>query len=202
MTDLITVYNNKISKIINVENDISTINKKYKDIKTKYCAVVDSIHELKYEYDLMYVVELLDIREDSKEKISKSAKNLCIFSKNSTNTVVIKYVYNSTTYKLVIQRGSSELCVYKDGSLIQTYDILKEFKPMNFNIVDKLSILDNYVNLFITDVGLRFGMMLVAYYTLIFHTLDMINEDSWEETLCKDHIWRLMFLFNSEEYIG
>lgn len=204
MTDINTIYNNKITRIIEIENDISLLNKKHKQVENGYSRIMDSIYELKYEYDTKYIVELLDIREDSKDKIVRNVKNLHIFSKNSIgiDMVVIKYTFGSSVYKIIVYRRTPIVDIYKDDLLFKTYDVVKEFKPMNFTIVDKMSILDNYVNLFVTDIGLRFGMMLMAYYTLIFYTLDMINEDCWEETVCKNHILRLMFIFNNVEYVG
>ena len=196
MTDIMTIYNNKINTMLELTNNAD---KQYNRIRDKYNNLVNAIYELKYSYDPKYVVDLLDIRSDTKKKFITDIKDMSIFSRD--NTTIIIYTYVSTKYKLVVKKKDKNVDIYKGNVFMLMYDFIKEFHPMNFIIIDRLNILDNYVNLFVTDTGLRFGMILVAYYMLIFHTSEVVTDNEWANMVCKDHIRRLIYMFNNLEFI-
>lgn len=150
------------------KNNNDKINKQEKltNMKTDKNRLLGEIYELRFGYLIQEILDLIQIRPETKILFADKITNLVIFKKQETDEFQIKYIYENNTYEFIVGL-SGDIVINKKGAKLFSYELVREFRPLSFDHVCDSLVIENYINLFIKNDAIKFGMILLAYYYLI-----------------------------------
>jgi hypothetical protein len=125
-----------------------------------------------FEYNVDHVLDLLEISETVRLIISAGTKKVNIYLSGGvlSNDFVIIYNYNGNQFEFRTKTDTTGMTtnVFKNNSLVDEYNLHREFIAFNFEKLRFPKFLENYVELVIKQKKeQRMGLLLLAYYYLI-----------------------------------
>lgn len=154
-------------KLVNdIEEEISFLKEEKNKIK-------DKINGLNVSYESNYILSLLPIDKDIKNKLSHQLDSIIIYNceSYSSHALSIKYIYNSIEYHFHFSRRPDEYYhkygIFVNGSLIEQPNIVQQYDHYNYDNIEKENHLYNYVLTLTVKEEYYFGLMIACYYFLI-----------------------------------
>ncbi len=181
---------------------ISDISDKLKDRHNK---LEERLYDQIFKYDVTDILDLLNISETIKILISLNVNNIVIYRLPDLydEQLIIKYDYNNRTIEFMIYSNHGQygniVYVYDDGVKSEVFDIKREFIAFDFKKFKINRFLENYVDLIIKNKkSLRLGMILMAYYYLIYYLQYQNSDIDTLIVIYKDSTKKIEKLFKND----
>lgn len=186
---LISRHYDEIGKRASMENIESELRNKREEL-------LDNLHYLRLSYSTSNIVNLLDIKLETKQLFIQMIQKIGVYRIRSLKIFVIKYNYDQWEYRFSVNQ-KYEIKIEKDKKILFTYDLIREFRPLNFNNITGTFAVENYVNLFIKNDNIKLGMLLMGYFYLLEYYQYTSKELDKKSVIEREEMRKLNIIFNN-----
>ena len=189
-----------LSNLYDMNDQIIVYDKEIINIKKKTKNLKRNMYKYLFKYSLDDIVKIISIKNDTIIDFEQHIDEILIYNEkinNNDNNLIIEYKYGNNLFKFSIKKQYPEANIYikKDDKDYLQYNSHKEFNPLTFIKLKNSYIMDNYVSVFFKDKSIKLGIILIAYYYLIFFIKNDLDNDEKEYIENKDEIQKLKHIF-------
>jgi hypothetical protein len=141
-----------ISKYYNKLQEREEYDSRIVELREKNDKLNDEFHMMLFSYSTEDIVKLLDIKLQTKDLLKKKINKIGIYRRKSL--FVIRYICDKSEYRFTVN-NRYEIEIKKDNKKLISYDLIREFRPLNFNNINGTFVVENYVNLVIKSENIR-----------------------------------------------
>jgi len=193
-------YDVILSMQTNLREELDQLFAKCTALENKKNSMINVLFDNCYKYDINELLEYVELREPTKIFLSLTLSDLNIHCRKNGDTrdTIISYTYCAYyKYKFVINKDY-QLKIFKDEKLLFIYDLLKEFKPLDFDNVCRQSVIENYIDLFIKNDNIKLGMIISVYFYIVTYlTNNSKNSDNKLKVIDTKEFQKFHRIFNN-----
>ena len=162
-------------KVVDIQNTIDELEDEVYMLKLRKKEIKGLIGNLKTTYDIDTILNMLKIKDETKEEIKNIVDSVTIYHEYGMHSgkFVISYYFNGN--RVYFWHATRPDDWYYETNIIygnscktdKSFNIVKLYNTLDYNNINKIGFLENHLKLATYLPKDRLGMLLIAYFFFI-----------------------------------